>query len=318
MSRLDIVCAARGTMVGSTIGGDYSITHRGTGNKLPEVSGLERRWRPCYHRAMLRGAGFAFLLLALTAAPGEAADALADAHRFYNAGQYDAAERAAREAVRNAATANAGHLVLGRVQLELYRRSANAADLTSARESLRRVDARTLDVRDRTELTIGLGEALYFDDRFGAAAELFDSVLGASSALGAPAHERVLDWWATALDRLAQSRPAAERAPLYDRIMERMAAELGADSGSTPAAYWVAAAARGRGDLERAFNAAAAAWVRAPLARDRGAALRADVDRLMVQAILPERAARLQPRDRGQALTGMLGEWEAFKTSWTR
>lgn len=267
---------------------------------------------------MLRGAGFAFLLLALTAVPGEAADALADAHRFYNAGQYDAAERAAREAVRNPATANAGHLVLGRVQLELYRQSANAADLTAARESLRQVDARTLDVRDRTELTIGLGEALYFDDRFGAAAELFDSVLNASSALGAPAHERVLDWWATSLDRLAQSRPAAERASLYDRIMERMAAELGADSGSTPAAYWVAAAARGRGDLERAFNAAAAAWVRAPLARDHGAALRADVDRLMVQAILPERAARLQPRDRRQALTGMLSEWDAFKTSWTR
>ncbi len=271
----------------------------------------------CYHRGMSGRPAFAFLLLALVAAPA-AADSLGDAHRFYNAGRYEAAERAARDAIRNPATANAGHLVLGRVQLERYRQSANPADLTSARESLRQVDARALDARDRTELTIGLGEALYLEDRFGAASELFDSVVGASSLLGAPAHERVLDWWATAMDRLAQSRPAPERGAVYDRIIERMTTELASDSGSTPAAYWMAAAARGRGDLDRAFHAATAAWVRAPLARDRGAALRADIERLMVQAILPERAARLQARDRRQALTGMLNEWKAFTTSWTR
>ncbi len=280
--------------------------------------GLEPQMATCYHRRMFRRPGFAFLLLALAAGPAAAADALSDAHRFYNAGQYDAAERAARDALRSAPTANSGRLVLGRVQLERYRQSANAADLAAARESLRQVDARALDARDRIELTIGLAEALYFEDRFGAAADLFEPALGSSSTLGAAARERVLDWWATAIDRMAQSRPSFERGPLYERIAGRMALELVSEPGSTPAGYWMAAAARGRGDLEAAFNAASAAWVRAPLARDRGAALRADVERLMVQAILPERAARMTSKDRKQTLAGMLNEWDAFKNSWTR
>jgi hypothetical protein len=47
-------------------------------------------------------------------------------------------------------------------------------------------------------------------------------------------------------------------------------------------------------------------------------ALRADLDRLVVQGILPDRAARLTVRDNTQALSGMVGEWEAFKSSWSR
>jgi hypothetical protein len=47
-------------------------------------------------------------------------------------------------------------------------------------------------------------------------------------------------------------------------------------------------------------------------------ALRADLDRLVVQGILPDRAARLTVRDHTQALAGMVGEWEAFKSSWSR
>ena len=69
-----------------------------------------------------------------------------------------------------------------------------------------------------------------------------------------------------------------------------MEKELAADSASAPAAYWLAAAARGTGNLDRALNAAMAGWVTAPLGRDHGAALRADLDRLMVQGIIPDRA----------------------------
>ena len=32
-------------------------------------------------------------------------------------------------------------------------------------------------------------------------------------------HERVLDWWASAIDRQARMRPEAERPPLYARIV---------------------------------------------------------------------------------------------------
>lgn len=254
--------------------------------------------------------------LVMAAAPLHANDALSEARRLYNLGQYDAAERAAREAVRLPATAEGARVVLGRIQLERYRRSAAPDDLTDAIASLRAVDARPLDARERIELTIGLAEGLYLEDRFGAAAALFDSVLDTSFVLGPFAHERVLDWWATALDRQAQTRVPAGRGELYGRIATRMAAEIAKDAASAPAGYWLAAAARGSGDLDRALNEATAGWVRAALARDRGAALRADLDRLVVQGILPDRAARLPVRDHIQALAGMVGEWEAFKARW--
>ena len=90
------------------------------------------------------------------------------------------------------------------------------------------------------------------------------------------------------------------------------------DAGSTPASYWLAAAARGAGDLDRAWQAAIAGWVRASLAQDRGAALRADLDRLVTQAIVPERAARLKTADVRQAVAGMQNEWTAFKAGWSK
>ena len=254
----------------------------------------------------------------LATAPLYAADALADARRFYNQGQFDAAERAARDAARVPATANAARVVLGRIQLERFRRAPVPGELAGAISAFAQIDARRLEPRDRIEFSIGLGEALYLEDRFGAAAVLFNSVLDASDSLGETAHERVLDWWATAMHRQAQLRPIAERAEWYGRISTRMAAEISQDAGSTAAGYWLAAAARGSGDPDRALSEATASWVRAALARDGGVALRADLDRLVVQGILPDRAARLTVRDHTQALAGMVGEWEAFKSSWAR
>jgi hypothetical protein len=271
----------------------------------------------CYHRTMRLTVALAAATL-LAAASAKAADPLAEARRLYNARMYDAAMRAAREAERQPAVAESARLVLGRIYLERYRQSAEPADLAAGRETLRTVDARLLDARDRLELTIGLGEALYLEDRFGAAAEMFEYALEASGTLGPAAHERLLDWWATALDRLAQSRPRDARHPYYSRVLARMEKEIAKDPGSSPAAYWLTAAARGCGDVDRAWNAASAGWVRAMLARDRGAALRADLDRLVVQVIIPERAARLQLRDSKPAVAGMLAEWEAFKSSWSR
>jgi hypothetical protein len=252
----------------------------------------------------------------LLAAPLHASDALSEARRLYNQGLFEAAERAARDAARTPATAEGARLVLARVQLERYRGSSSPADLEAAIASLRAVDARPLDSRERIELTIGLGEALYLEDRFGAAVPLFELVLESSGTLGSLAHERVLDWWASAVERQAQTRPASERAELYGRIAKRMAAEIARDPGSIPGGYWVAAAAHGAGDLDRALDEATAGWLRAVLGRDRGVALRADLDRLVLQGILPDRAARLPVRDHAQALAGMAAEWEAFKVKW--
>lgn len=259
-------------------------------------------------------AGAALLLLSASVA---AADALGDARRFYNLGQLDTAERAAMEAARSPALANAAKVVLGRIRLERYRRTPDDGELKRARETLLSVDPRSLDARDRIELTVGFAEALYLDDRFGVAAELFESALERSAVLGPVAHDRVLDWWATSIDRQAHSRPAAERAPLYALILHRMSEEIARDPGGTAPNYWLAAAARGSGDLERAWTAAMAGWVRAVLTPD-GESVRADLDRLVVQGIIPERAARLPVRDDRQAVAGMIGEWESFKAAWKR
>jgi hypothetical protein len=95
-----------------------------------------------------------------------------------------------------------------------------------------------------------------------------------------------------------------------------MEQELRRDSASTPANYWLAASARAAGDLDRAWSAASAAWIRATLAPDRGVALRADLDKLVTQAIIPDRAARLPQRERRQAQAAMTAEWQAFKEIW--
>jgi tetratricopeptide (TPR) repeat protein len=266
----------------------------------------------------MRPLGLLAAVLLLASSALSAADPLAEARRLYNVGLYDAAERLARQAAAVPATANRARVVLGRIQLERFRRSADAAHLAEAREVLRAIDPLGLDPRERIEFSIGLAQALYLEDRFGAAGDLFEAAIDAAPALGAAAHERVLDWWATALDRLAQTRPPPDRGAIYQRILSRMTAEIGRDPGSTPAGYWLAAGARGSGDLDRAGHAALAGWVRAPLARDRGAALRADLDRLMTQAIIPDRAARLPARDQKQAAAAMLAEWESFKASWSK
>lgn len=259
------------------------------------------------------------LIVALAAGVAHgAADPLAEARRLYNLGQYENAARFARDAIKLPATAEGGRLILGRIYLEQYRQSANADDLMQARESLRAVNTQSLDHRERVELAIGQGEALFLDDRFGPAAELFERALDSSSLLGTAAHERLLDWWASAIDRLALTGPRDAREGVYARIVVRMEKELAADPSSAPAAYWLAAASRGAGNLDRAWNAAMAGWVSATLGRDHGAALRADLDRLMVQGIIPDRAVRLQPRDMKQASAVMLSEWEALKASWTK
>jgi hypothetical protein len=262
-----------------------------------------------------RGAVLLFVLvssLALVRAP----DPLTLARRLYNQGQLEQALVAARQAAANPATVSSARLVIGRIHLERYRRNPSASDLDDARRELKSVDARVLDPREVIEYQIGLAALLYYEERYGPAAELLAPIVEASSTLAPDAHTRALDWWATALDRQAQAQPPSERGLVYFRIAERMEGELRRDSASAPANYWLAAAARSAGDLERAWSAASAGWIRATLAPDRGVALRADLDRLMMQAIIPDRAARLPQRERKQAQTTMTAEWEAFKQIW--
>jgi hypothetical protein len=265
-----------------------------------------------YHRGMMHVAAFTAAVLAIGPGSAWAADdPLAHARLLYNQRQYEAAVRAAEQARMTPARADAADLVAARAYLERFRETAASDDLTNARDRLRRLDPQKFGPRERAEYVVGLGETLFFEGAFGAAATVFDSALNSRDALAGDARERVLDWWASAIDREARPRPDIERQGVYQRIRTRMDEELATHPASGAAAYWIAAAARAQGDLQAAWDAAQAGWVRARLGSDKGAALRADLDRLVLRAIVPDRAkATAQPPETLRA------EWERFKESW--
>ncbi len=95
-----------------------------------------------------------------------------------------------------------------------------------------------------------------------------------------------------------------------------MEQELRRDPASGPASYWLAASVRASGDLDRAWAAASAGWIRAALGRDRGVELRADLDKLVTLGIIPDKAARAPARDRRQTAASLAADWEAFKKIW--
>ncbi len=256
------------------------------------------------------------IVAALVSVAAAERDALLRARQLYNEQQYDAAIEAAGEARRTAASVDAASLVFARAHIERFRRTGDAADLAAARDALRQINATPLTARERVELLVGLGETLFFDDRYGAAAEQFDLAL-AHIDQADPSRGPTLEWWASARDRQAQLDPGADQELLYAPVLERMEAELRRDAGSAVASYWLAAAARGTGDLQRAWDAAVAAWVRARLAGDPGSALRADLDRLVQQAIIPERARQIaSAKDPQQAVAALRAEWERIKAQW--
>jgi hypothetical protein len=243
-------------------------------------------------------------------------DALSRARDLYNRAQYDAAVDAASEASLTPDLSDGASLVLARAYLERYRQAADAGDLALAREALKQVRPARLGSDDQVELTIALGESLYFDDRAGAAAEQFELALAHTSRKRAERYERLLDWWASALDRQAQLGSDADARTIEARIVARMEGELRRDAGATVASYWLAAGARGAGDVERAWDVAIAAWVRADQAGRRGVALRAELDRLVLQAIIPERARQLAPKEFPTAAAAMRQQWAALKAAW--
>ena len=272
-----------------------------------------------YDSDMLRFA----IVLVLAGLPAQAAaadpPALARARALYNAGNFDAAIEAATSARSDPKAADAAALVLARAHLERFR-SAPAGDpngdLTAARAALTGIRTAALSARDQLDLLIGLGQTLYFGDSFGPAADIFDSALGRASMLNAAERARLLVWWATALDREAQARPADQRPPIFTRIVDRMQEELRTDPGSATANYWLVVGIRGVGDLDRAWDAAIAGWVRAMLGSD-PSGLRAELDRLVTDAIIPERARTRPVREQQDAAAAMQAEWDTLKKDWS-
>ena len=76
--------------------------------------------------------------------------------------------------------------------------------------------------------------------------------------------ESVLDWYGSAMERWAAPYVTSRRAQMLARLVARMEGEQAKNPGSRAASYWLAAGLRAQGELDRAWQAAIAAWVRAP------------------------------------------------------
>jgi hypothetical protein len=251
-------------------------------------------------------------------------DSLAQARLRYNERRFDEAIQLATEARRVPGLANAATVVLARALLERYRDRQDEVSLPAAREALRAVDGAKLSPKDHIEYLVGLGESLYLDAEasgldflYGGAAELFQQALAEAEVVTPESTEPLFEWWANATDRQAQFNHDLDRRHIYARLLDGAERYLARRSRSAVATYWLAAAARGTGDLDRALGAATAGWIRSPEFGEAGAKLRGNLDDLVLRVILPERAMRLAP-DGGavQLLENLRSQWAALKAQW--
>jgi hypothetical protein len=241
---------------------------------------------------------------------------LARALSLYNQRRFDQAIEAAEAARKSPETQDAAAVVLARAHLERYRESVDPADLSAAREALGAVRAAALEPRVRLEYLLGLGQALFLEDEFGAAANLFASGVAAARAADPSLADALIDWWGSAVERQAEfSEPEARKA-LFLSLAEGMRAEQSDNPEGASAAYWLAAALRGGGDAMGAWHAATAGWVRARLTGARAAGLRADLDKLVLQGVIPDRVRELSPADRTAAESQLRADWELVKERW--
>ncbi len=265
--------------------------------------------------AKVSALGAALVLLLCSPAAAQRAD-LARARSLYNARQFDGAIEAATVAQKLPATVDPATVVLARAHLERYRERANPDDLSAARVALGTVRVTSLDARDRVDLLMALGEALFFEDDYGAAAALFESGIDGAVAQGPQTGEAMLDWWGSAAERHADPLERDARQAAFTRLRDRMNRELARDPASTAAAYWIVVGTRGAGEAGAAWDAAIAGWVRARLAGARSAWLRADLDKLVLEGIIPDRVRAMPADKRAQAESDLRTEWAVLKERW--
>jgi hypothetical protein len=245
-------------------------------------------------------------------------DPLTQARQAYNEQQFDRAISLAQEAKRTPQLVDSGSLVLTRAFLGRFRRSGDPADVDRARESLLSINPARLMASEAAEMHIGMAELLFADNQFGAASEMFEVALDRPGMVPDRQRDRVLEWWAASVDRYAQLAPDSHRTARYRRMLARMEKELLRRPASPVVAYWMAAAARGADDVDRAWSLAIAAWIQAPMiAGERATELRSDLDQLMVDGIIPERAFHEAWDADPEALKVVLAaEWAAIKARW--
>ena len=262
-------------------------------------------------------AAISMLLVACTAGSALASRAdLARALALYNQRRFDQAIEAAAAARKTPETQDAAAVVLARAHLERYREGVDPSDLSAAREALGAVRSAALEPRVRLEYLLALGQALFLEDEFGAAAELFSSAVSPARAMDLSLAEALVDWWGSATERQADLLTPDERRVLFHTLADAMREEQSDNPESAAAAYWLAAGLRGAGEPVNAWHAATAGWVRARLAGARSATLRADLDKLVLEGIIPDRVRPMPRADRPAAESQLRADWELIKERW--
>ena len=256
------------------------------------------------------------LVCALAVAPiASAQEGHLGARALYNAGLVDRAIESAEAEWEATASAEAA-LVLARAKLDRFSRLEKGDDLSSARQLLDRIDVTTLLPAQRLDWEVSVAAGLFLDGHAGPSAVMFERLLD-HTLLEGDERDRVLNWWATAVDRVGRDQLPDRRSRIYGKMARRLEKELERDPSSGPSAYWSVVAARGAGDPEHAWNLAVAAWVRAPVTGD-PAGLRDDLDRLVLQGVIPDLASigtgdSAHPFQTVRIMASLAADWEDLK-----
>ena len=265
--------------------------------------------------------GAVWALALVAPGPVAAQSDLERARALYNAGQFDESIAAAMAATLKPAAASSATLIAARARLERFRQKHDPDDLTGARTDLASVNPRNLAPQEIIEWQIGLGTALFLEDQPGPASEMFTTLLPtARGRLPAAEFDKLLEWWASTLSRVAEAQSGDARKDAYAAMVSAVRTELERDPLSRPTAYWLVVAARGAGDFEGAWNAAFTGWIRAGPQPD-GTQLRSDLDRFVTQTLIPERAQartgqRLDAKVTQAEMTIQTTEWRALAERW--
>ena len=226
---------------------------------------------------MIRASAVSLLSVALVVVPAPAlrlrsAPIWPGPARSTTSGSSTARSRRRPLAQKTPATADSATVVLARAHLERYRERANPDDLSAARVALGTVRVSNLDTRDHVDFLMALGEALFFEDDYGAAATLFESGIDRAIAQGTETGEAMLEWWGSAVERHAdgaRARRPRQRVQALARADERASCREIPDRPRPRTSS--SSATRGSGEPIEAWNAAIAGWVRARMAGARSA-----------------------------------------------
>jgi hypothetical protein len=260
-------------------------------------------------------------LAVLWAVPAAAQSDLERARALYNSGEFDASITAATIARTRPATASSATLIAARARLERFRQKNDPTDLAAARADLVSINPTMLAPQEIIEWQIGLGTALFLDNQAGPAAEMFTTVLpSARGRLPAAEFDKLLEWWASTLSRVAESQTGAARKDAYSAMLTAVRAELERNPLSRPTSYWVVVAARGAGDFDAAWNSAFSGWIRAG-AQPQGQELRGDLDRFVTQTLIPERAQartgqRIDAKATQAEIAALTEQWRMLAQHW--